>query len=78
MAETLADFPIDRFIMIAECNECGHRGEVEYADLPPEMTTDELSRRLRCKECGSRHFRVQRIYAGVGSLMPSARDGESG
>ena len=75
MAETLADFPADRFIMIAEC-ECGHRGEVDYAHLPPEMTTDELSRRLKCRECGSRHFRIQRIYDGVGSLMPAARDGE--
>jgi RNase P subunit RPR2 len=50
------------------CLSCGHRCSVSEEDLPafglePNASLVTLTKRLVCKECGSRSVRTQRILA---------------
>lgn len=57
-ADTLSHFPPDRFSISVHC-ECGHSGDLDTSALSPDLSLDELQRRLRCRECGSRDIQMR-------------------
>jgi hypothetical protein len=65
MANTLSDFPADRFAIRAYC-ECGHDAALPIATMPQDMTIDALRARLRCQRCGARGVRISIIWIAAG------------
>jgi hypothetical protein len=61
----LADFPSERFAIIAHCL-CGHAGRVETSRLPQELAISALERSLRCADCGARASGIRIVWIAAG------------
>ena len=70
MANTLSDFPADRFAIHAYCG-CGHDAALPIATMPQHTTIDALRGRLRCLACGSRGVRISIIWTAAGGYAHS-------
>jgi hypothetical protein len=62
---TLADFPPDRFAIIAHCT-CGHSGQIDTTVLPPDLPMSVINHALRCSACGGRASGVRIIWTAAG------------
>ena len=61
---TFSDFPPDQFTILAFCESCGHRAAVDRSSVPEDSIVQDLTRRLRCAECGSRDCSTRIVFTG--------------
>ena len=67
MANTLSDFPPDRFAITAYC-PFGHSGQADYRLIPPNALVNSLRPRLVCKVCGKRDPSLSIHWSGAGGF----------
>jgi hypothetical protein len=67
-SNTLADFPVETFTILAFCDACGRSRPLDRAALPAGLTVDALRRRLRCTACGSHETSIRIIYTAAGGF----------
>ncbi|MCG6943543.1 MAG: hypothetical protein LJE69_20120 [Thiohalocapsa sp.] len=66
-----ADFPPERFDLVAFCEGCGHSAVLRRAALPPGLTVQEIPPWLRCSACGRRPGLLRIVYTGAGGFAHS-------
>lgn len=71
MANVLADFPADRFDIVAFCH-CGHQAVLDLSRVPPGLSIDTVRARLRCRRCGDREASIRLVWTAAGGFRHSA------
>jgi hypothetical protein len=67
----LSDFPASSFTIRLFCDSCGHPSDIDRTKVAETTTIPELTRRLRCTECGGRKCSIRIIYSGAGGFRDS-------
>ena len=67
MDNRLADFPPDRFAIMAYCT-CGHSPRIDCQVFPPDTLVNSLRPRLVCWACGRRDPGVRILWSGAGGF----------
>lgn len=70
MTNSLADFPPDRFAIVAFC-ACGHQAAIESGGLPADLPMLILQRSLRCAACGGRGASIRIVWTAAGGFKHS-------
>lgn len=60
-----AQFPPARFALVAFCEGCGHSATLDREALPPGITVQQISPRLKCSACGRRPGVLRIVYTGA-------------
>lgn len=63
---SVADFAVERFDIVAFCDDCGHTAALDRSRVPAELTIPELRSRLRCRICCSRRISIRIVFTGAG------------
>ena len=67
----LSDFPPESFTVAAFCDSCGHQSRLDRAKVPQGVTVQQISRLLRCSQCGQKTASIRIIYTGAGGFQHS-------
>ena len=65
---TLADFPAERFTLLAFCDTCGRQVTLDHTALPQGLTVNDVRHRLQCSACGSGETSVRIVYSVSGGF----------
>ena len=65
---SVADFAVDRFEIVAFCEDCGHAAAVDRSRFSAEITIPELCARLRCGSCRGSTVSIRIVYIGAGGF----------
>jgi hypothetical protein len=71
MANMLADFPADRFDIVAFCI-CGHQAVLDLSRIPPWLLIGTVRSRLRCRRCGAQEASIRVVWKAAGGFKHSA------
>jgi len=61
------NFPSDQFTIFFFCQACGRDGRLDGDRIPPDVTVQEIPKRLHCSRCGAEAGSIRGIYIGAGS-----------
>ena len=61
-ANQLSDFPLDSFTIATFCESCRHQGQLDRDKVPPGVTVQQLTKLLRCSECGRKAGSIRIVY----------------
>jgi len=67
-ANTLDDFPAERFTILAFCDACGHHAPVDRTRVAAGMTLPQVRSQLRCSVCTGRACSIRILYTAAGGF----------
>jgi rRNA maturation protein Nop10 len=61
-------------VVIATCETCGHKADVNVEALPEDMFVPVVGRRLRCSKCGGKRINTRPAWHTASNRYGAARD----